>query len=139
MLFLLIVTTIMNFNYELNFTLCNTLTSNTLTHMSLVVRKPFFAYAKTKTQISFAANAKLISAFVFAIRIEQPLCYLNPKIQVSIRLLWLYIVQPGQCRPWSETPKTGFLTTRLICFNNNMIKSMICCWMLTTFCQNHVG
>ena len=27
----------------------------------------FFAYAKTKTQISFAVTAKLISAFVFAI------------------------------------------------------------------------
>ena len=35
--------------------------------MSLVMRKPgFFAYAKTKTQISFAVTAKLISAFVFA-------------------------------------------------------------------------
>ena len=28
-----------------------------------------FAYAKTKAQISFAVNAKLISAFVFATRI----------------------------------------------------------------------
>ena len=35
--------------------------------MSLVMRKLFFfAYAKTKTQISFAVTAKLISAFVFA-------------------------------------------------------------------------
>ena len=25
-------------------------------------------------------------------------------------------VQPGLCRNWSETPKTGFLTTRLILF-----------------------
>ena len=24
-------------------------------------------------------------------------------------------VQPGLCWTWSETPKTGFLTTRLIC------------------------
>ena len=30
------------------------------------IRKRFFAYAKTKTQISFAVTAKLISAFVFA-------------------------------------------------------------------------
>ena len=29
------------------------------------MRKPVFAYAKTKTQISFAVTAKLISAFVF--------------------------------------------------------------------------
>ena len=25
-------------------------------------------------------------------------------------------VQPGLCRTWSETPKTGFLTTRLILY-----------------------
>ena len=29
------------------------------------MRKPIFAYAKTKTQISFAVAAKPISAFVF--------------------------------------------------------------------------
>ena len=32
-----------------------------------VMRKPTFAYAKTKTQISFEVTAKLISAIVFAI------------------------------------------------------------------------
>ena len=37
-----------------------------LQQMSLVVRKPTFAYAKTKTQISCAVTAQLISAFVFA-------------------------------------------------------------------------
>ena len=58
--------------------------------MSLDMRKPlFFACAKTKTQINFAVTAKLISAFVFAIRIVQSL-YLNPKFQASSHLLWLY-------------------------------------------------
>ena len=37
------------------------------------MRKPVLAYAKTKTQISFAVTAKLISAFVFATRIVQAL------------------------------------------------------------------
>ena len=32
------------------------------------MRKRFFAYGKTKTQIIFAVTAKLISAFVFATR-----------------------------------------------------------------------
>ena len=41
-----------------------------------------FAYAKTKTQISFTVTAKLISAFVFATWIEQSLYFLNPKFQV---------------------------------------------------------
>ena len=41
----------------------------------------FFAYAKTKTQISFAVNAKLISVFVFATWIVQSLYFLNPKFK----------------------------------------------------------
>ena len=28
-------------------------------------------------------------------------------------------LQPGLCGTWSETPKTGFLTTRLISYNSN--------------------
>ena len=69
-------------------------------YMSLVMRKPVvFAYAKTKTQISFAVTAKLISAFVFATRIVQSLYFLNPKFQVSRHILWLHspvCVGPGK-------------------------------------------
>ena len=67
--------------------------------MSRVVRKPAFAYAKTKTQISFAVTAKLISAFVFATRIVQSLFYLNPKFQASSHIQSLYspvCVRPGR-------------------------------------------
>ena len=50
--------------------------------LSRAIRKPgfrrVFAYAKTKAQISCAVTAKLISAFVFATRIVQPLFCLNP-------------------------------------------------------------
>ena len=63
------------------------------------MRKPAFAYAKTKTQISCAVTAQLISALVFAIRIVQSLYYLNPKSQASSHLLWLYslvCVGPGR-------------------------------------------
>ena len=42
-----------------------------------------FAYAKTKTQISFAVTAKLISAFVFATRIVRSLYFLNTEFQAS--------------------------------------------------------
>ena len=55
------------------------------------------AYAKTKTQISFAVTAKLISAFVFATRIVQFLFYLNPKFQASSSFLCLY--RPVSVRP----------------------------------------
>ena len=47
------------------------------------------AYAKTKTQISFAVTAKLISAFVFATQIVQFINFLNPKFPVSSILLCL--------------------------------------------------
>ena len=40
------------------------------------MRKPAFAYAKTKTQISFAVTVKLINAFVFATWIVQSLYFL---------------------------------------------------------------
>ena len=49
-----------------------------------------FAYAKTKTQISCAVTAQLISAFVFATQIVQFLHFLNSKCQASSHLLWLY-------------------------------------------------
>ena len=67
-----------------------------------------FAYAKTKTQISFAVTAKLISAFVFATRILQSLYFPNPKFQASSHILWLY-------NPVYVGPETGFLRTRLNC------------------------
>ena len=35
-------------------------------------------------------------------------------------------VQPGLCRTWSETPKTGFLTTRLISSSNLSPESKMC-------------
>ena len=53
---------------------------STVHYMSRVVRKPGFAYAKTKTQISFAVTAKLISAFVFATRIVQSLYFHKSEI-----------------------------------------------------------
>ena len=66
------------------------------------MRKAAFAYAKTKTQISCAVLAQLISAFVFATWIVQSLFYLNPKCQASSHLLWLYsrvCVGPGPGNP----------------------------------------
>ena len=59
----------------------------------------FFAYAKTKAQISCAVTAQLISAFVFATYIVQSLYFLNQKFQASNHLLGLYshvCVGPGQ-------------------------------------------
>ena len=68
-------------------------------YLSLCMGKQRFAFAKTKTQISFAVTAKLISAFVFDTRIVQFLLCLYPKFQDSSFLLWLYslvCVGPGR-------------------------------------------
>ena len=45
---------------------------------------------KQKTQNSCAVTAQLISAYAFAIRIVQFLDYLNPRLNASSHLLWLY-------------------------------------------------
>ena len=49
-----------------------------------------FAYTKTKTQISCAVTAQLISAFVFVTGIIQSLFFQNLKFQASSMLLSLY-------------------------------------------------
>ena len=68
----------------------------------------FFAYAKTKTLISFAVTAKLISAFVFATSIVQSLCEIR-----NFKSLDIFCGCTARFVTWSETPKTGFLTSRL--------------------------
>ena len=54
---------------------------------------------------------------------DQRLCFryidrtipLLPTSEISSLSPSSVTVQPGLCGTWSETPKTGFLTTRLIC------------------------
>ena len=54
---------------------------------------------------------------------DQRLCFrhidstipLLPKSEISSLWPSCVAVQPGLCRTWSKIPKTGFLTTRLIC------------------------
>ena len=61
--------------------------------MCLVMRKLAFCICENKDA------DQLISAFFSAIRMVQPLYYLNPKFQASSNLLWLYspvCVGPGR-------------------------------------------
>ena len=88
--------------------------------------RKLFAYAKTKTQISFVVTAKMICVFVFATQIVQSFLLPTPEIfQASSHSS--VAVQPVLCRTWLETPKTGFLTTRLIRFllNVNVVFPML--------------
>ena len=64
-------------------------------NMSCIMRKPFFAYAKTKTQISCTVTAQLI----FATRIIKSLYFLIPKFQASSHL---YV-----CTAWFVSDMVG--------------------------------
>ena len=59
-------------------------------HLTCILRKPAFAYAKTKALISCAVTAQLISAFVFAVLKVQTLFFLKNEISSSRHLLCLY-------------------------------------------------
>ena len=74
-----------------------------MAHMSRVKRKPFFAHAKPKMQISFAVSSHTNSTIL-----------LLHKSETSSIYSYSTVLQSGLCQTWSETPKTGFLTTRLI-------------------------
>ena len=98
----------------MNLTLWKTpIAVKTFCYKSLVMRKPDFAYAKTKAQINFAVIVKLISAFVFATRIVQFLFFLNPKFPFSSHPLKLH--RPVCVRP-GRKPRNPVLASRLIIF-----------------------
>ena len=77
------------------------------------MRKPAFCIRENKDADQLRGNREA----------DQCLCFRH--IDSTILLLPMYkisslqpspeAVQPGLCGTWSETPKTGFLTTRLIC------------------------
>ena len=79
-----------------------------------------FVYAKTKTQISFTAREA-----------DQRLCFryidrtilLLSKSKISSLYSSSVIAQPCLFGTWSETPKTGFLTTRLILHLNKIMRT----------------
>ena len=75
------------------------------------MRKPTICIGENKDSDQLHSNTKLISAFVFATRIVQPLFFSNPKFQDSSLLF--ETVQAGLCRTWSETQIVGFLKHRL--------------------------
>ena len=80
--------------------------------MSRVVRKPAFCICENKDADQLRGNREADQCLCF--------CYtdstisLLPKYEVSSLQPSSVAVQPGLCETWSETPKTGFLTTRLI-------------------------
>ena len=80
--------------------------------ISLVMRKPAFCICENKEADQLRGNREADQRLCF--RYTDSTIPLLPKFEISS--LWPSSVaaQPGLCRTWSETPKTGFLTTRLI-------------------------
>ena len=76
------------------------------------MRNPAFGICENKDADQLRGNSEA----------DQPLCLrhmdsaipLLPKSEISSLQPSSMAVQTGLCRTWSETPKTGFLTTRLI-------------------------
>ena len=83
-------------------------------HMSRIMRKPTFCICKNKDADQLHGNREADQRLCF--------CYINSIIPLlsiyEISSLWpsCVAVQPGFCGTRPETPKTGFLTTRLIFF-----------------------
>ena len=66
------------------------------------MKKAVFCMCENKDTVT----AKLISAFVSSTRLER-------FFEISSLFPSSVAEQPGLCWSWSETPKTGFLMTRL--------------------------
>ena len=82
--------------------------------MSRVVRKPDFCICENKDADQLRGNREADQRLCF--RYTDSTIPLLPKYGIPSLLPSCVAVQPGLCRTWSETPKTGFLTTRLNIF-----------------------
>ena len=79
--------------------------------MSRDVRKPDFFICEKKDADQLRGNREADQRLCF--RYTDSIIPLLPKSEMSSPQPSSVIVQPGLCRTWSESPKTGFLTSRL--------------------------
>ena len=77
-------------------------------YTSLVMRNPAFLHMRKQLRGNREADQRICFRYIDS----SPLLPKSENIN-----LWLssVLLQPGLCQTWSETPKTGFLITRLIC------------------------
>ena len=81
-------------------------------HMSLVLRKPAFCICENKDADQLRGNREADQRLCF--RYSDSTITLLPKSEISRFYPSSVIAQSDLCRTRSETPKTGFLITRLI-------------------------
>ena len=92
--------------------------------MSLVVRKPAFCICENKVADQLRGNHEADQRLCF--RYTDSTTPLLPKYEISSLQPSFVAVQTGLCQTWSETPKTGFLITRLTC----TFSSEVCAYMV---------
>ena len=95
------------------------------------MRKPAFCICENKDADQLRGNREADQRLCF--RYMDSTIPLLPESEISSFYPSSVTVQTGLCWTWSETLKTGFLTTRLICF------IVFCCqvvggmtWCITT-------
>ena len=76
------------------------------------MRKPAFCICENKDADQLQGNPEADQRLCF--RYTNSSIPLLPKSKIPILKPSNVVVQPGSCRTWSETRKTGFLTTTLI-------------------------
>ena len=80
--------------------------------MSLAMRKLAISICESKDADQLRGNREADQRLCF--RYTDSTIPLLPKYEISSLYLSSVAVQPGLCRTWWETSKTGCLTTRLI-------------------------
>ena len=80
--------------------------------MSRVVRKPAFYICENKDADQLRGNHEADQRLCF--RYSDSMIPVLSKSKISRLYPSSVTAQPGLYRTWSETPKTGFLTTRLV-------------------------
>ena len=80
--------------------------------MSGAMRKPDICICENKDADQLRGNREADQRLCF--RYTDSTIPLLPESKIASLYLSSVVVQPGLCQTWSETPKTGFLTTRLI-------------------------
>ena len=83
-----------------------------INHTSGVVRKPVFCICENKDADQLRGIRETDQRFCF--HHTDSIIPLLPKSEILSVQPSSVVVQPGLCWTWSETPKTGFLATRLV-------------------------
>ena len=81
------------------------------------MRKPAFCICENKDADQLRGNREADQRLCF--RYTDSTIPLLSKSEISSFYPSSDVVQTGLCGTWSETPKTGFLRTRLICISTN--------------------